>query len=82
MSGEIGGGLMEKKERLTLSEMERKLLGDGDGRYRAGILEQLAEYQRLVAQRLSRGLPPQMYNIFNKLKRALESAKHTITNFK
>jgi hypothetical protein len=73
---------MEKKERITLSEMERKLLGDGDGRYRAELLERLVEYQRWLTERLSCGLPPQVYNIFNKLRQALESAKGTITNFK
>ncbi|MDR0590584.1 MAG: EscE/YscE/SsaE family type III secretion system needle protein co-chaperone [Puniceicoccales bacterium] len=79
---EWGNKLMEKEERITLSEMERRLLGDGDERYRAEILEQLARHQRWVMERMGCGLPPQMYNIFNKLKRALESAKYTITNFK
>jgi hypothetical protein len=73
---------MEKKERITLCEMERKLLGDGDRRYRSELLEQLAKYQRFVAERLSQGLAPQVYHVFDKLKRALESAKHVIINFK
>jgi hypothetical protein len=73
---------MGKKERITLIEMERKLLDDKDGRYRQSLLNQLAEYQQFVKLRLNSGLNPQVFSVFNKLKQALESAKDTLINFK
>jgi hypothetical protein len=73
---------MGKKERITLIEMERKLLGDKNGSYRRELLEKLAEYQQFVKSRINGGLNPNGFDVFNKLKQALESAKDTIINFK
>jgi hypothetical protein len=73
---------MGEKERITLVEMERKLLDDKDGSYRQELLEKLAAYQQFVKSRINSGLDPQKFDVFNKLRQALESAKDTIINFK
>ncbi|MDR1907191.1 MAG: EscE/YscE/SsaE family type III secretion system needle protein co-chaperone [Puniceicoccales bacterium] len=73
---------MVKKERITLIEMERRLLNDTDGSYRQELLRKLEEYQQFVKSRINSGLDPQGFDIFNKLKQALESAKDTIISFK
>jgi hypothetical protein len=72
----------EKRERLTLVEMERKLLNDVDGSYRRDLLNQLNTYQDFIKSRINSGLSPQQFSVFNKLKLALESAHKVITNFK
>ncbi|MDR1435047.1 MAG: hypothetical protein LBI77_01410 [Puniceicoccales bacterium] len=72
----------ERKERLALVEIERKLLDDGDGSYRRELLRKLEEYQQFVKSRLDGGLDPQGFDIFNKLRLALESAKDTLFDFK
>ncbi|MDR1590921.1 MAG: hypothetical protein LBR92_02915 [Puniceicoccales bacterium] len=73
---------MGEKERIILIEMERKLLDDKDGSYRQELLKKLAEYQQFIKSRIDNGLDPRGFDIFNKLKQALESAKDTIINFK
>ncbi|MDR2812486.1 MAG: hypothetical protein LBB05_01690 [Puniceicoccales bacterium] len=75
-------GTMGKKERVTLIEMERKLLDDRDGSYRQELLKQLEAYQQFVKSRINSGLDSHGFDVFNKLKRALESAKDAIINFK
>jgi hypothetical protein len=74
--------MAEKRERLTLVEMERQLLDDSNGSYRRELLKKLEEYQQFVKSRLNSGLDPQGFDIFNKLRLALESAKDTLLNFK
>jgi type III secretion system YseE family protein len=74
--------MMEKKERLTLTEMERELLNDHDGSYRQELLKQLVKYQQFIISHMSDGLDPHLFDVFNKLKQALESAEKIITNFK
>jgi hypothetical protein len=73
---------MGKKERIILIEMERKLLNDRDGSYRRELLKQLEAYEQFVKSRINGGLDPHGFDVFNKLKRALESAKDVIINFK
>jgi hypothetical protein len=71
-----------KPARLTLIEMERKLLQDSDGTYRQNLLQQIKQYQQWVKTHLAVGLPPTAFSVYDKLKQALDSALEVITNFK
>jgi hypothetical protein len=71
-----------QKERLILVEVERKLSEDEDGTYRKGLLDQLNRYAQLIQQRMDEGLDPVAFDVFNKLKIALKSARDSIENFK
>ncbi|MDR1366762.1 MAG: hypothetical protein LBJ13_02535 [Puniceicoccales bacterium] len=72
----------KKLKRLTLIDMERQLLNDGDGSYRREILQEIARYQQWIKERIAIGLVPEEFSVYEKLKNALESAHEMIINFK
>ena len=72
----------KKLERLTLTEMERKLLADQDGSYRAELIEKLQRYQSDVQQHIAQGLSPEEFAVYDQLKQALLQAKEVVLNFK
>ncbi|MDR1413422.1 MAG: hypothetical protein LBI56_00580 [Puniceicoccales bacterium] len=71
-----------KKERTTLVEMEKKLLGDKSGTYRRELVNQLLQYESeinvLVHNANDNG---ELFELLNKVKTAIQSAKHTIEKF-
>lgn len=69
-------------ERLTLVDMERKLLADVDGSYRKSLLEKLQAYQNEIRAKLSSGLSPEDFTVYNQLKQALDEAYAVVINFK
>lgn len=69
------------KEKVTLVDMERKLIADKDGNYKREILNKLSLLDGEVSKKISQGLSKDEFDVFNKLKIAIKSAKHTITNF-
>lgn len=74
---------LEKKSlRLTLTDMERKLLEDDDGSYRKEILTKLQTYQNSVQTHINQGLPPEEFFVYEQLKDALKQAQDVIINFK
>jgi DNA-binding protein H-NS len=72
----------KSSERLTLIEMERQLLQDKNGHYRKEVLQQLEQYQQWVKTKIATGLSPSEFAVYEKLKKALDSAQEIIINFK
>lgn len=69
------------REKVTMVDMERKLLADKDGNYKREILNKLSLLDGEISKKISQGLNKDEFDAVNKLKTAIKSAKHTITNF-
>lgn len=63
-------------------EMERRLLDDANGSYRKFLLDRLIEYKSELSYRLNSGLSSDRFEVYNKIKMALEKAQEVIKNFK
>ncbi|UPA28774.1 MAG: hypothetical protein LW808_001770 [Verrucomicrobiota bacterium] len=70
-----------QSKRLTLTEMERKLLEDPNGQYRQELLSKLQAFQQEMQSHLSHGLPPDEFALYDQLKQALIQAQDVIINF-
>lgn len=70
-----------QSKRLTLTEMERKLLNDPSGQYRQEILNKLQKFQQEVQSHLNLGLPPEEFSLYDQLKQALIQAQDVVINF-
>jgi sugar-specific transcriptional regulator TrmB len=70
------------QNRLTLVDMERRLLDDKTGEYRRSLLNKLEQYLSEMNTKLTAGLPPEEFNIVAKLKDSIESAKKVLLTFK
>ena len=73
---------MKSNKRLTLVEMERRLLEDESGKFRKEILEKLSKYQQQIKSQTTKGLPPEKFKIFDQLKVSLDAAYDVIMKFK
>ena len=72
----------EQSKRLTLTDMERKLLDDQDGSYRSELIAKLKSYQGDVQQHIAQGLSPEEFAVYDQLKQALLQAQEVVANFK
>ncbi|MDE6576325.1 MAG: hypothetical protein K2L24_02915 [Opitutales bacterium] len=70
-----------ESKRLTLTEMERKLLEDPNGQYRQEVLSRLQAFQQEMQSHLNQGLPPDAFALYDQLKQALIQAQDVIINF-
>ena len=69
-------------DRIALIEMERRLLADKDGAYRRSLLNTLSEHLSEIKIKLSGGLRPEEYEVYSKLRDAIDSAVKVLQNFK
>ena len=69
------------KEKVVLVNMERELLADKTGNYKRNILNKLSNLDGEILKKILQGLSRDEFAVFDKLKAAVKSAKHTITNF-
>ncbi|MDR2735554.1 MAG: hypothetical protein LBB20_01785 [Puniceicoccales bacterium] len=70
------------RDRVTIVEMERQLLGDSTGNYRKSLLARLSEYRLELTKKLNSDLLTADFNVYNKVKIALEKAQEVVNNFK
>ena len=71
-----------KQDRLTLVDIERRLIDDTTGEYRRLMIDKLEQYLCDLKIKLSNGLSPEEFNVSEKMKAAIEAAKKILQNFK
>ncbi|MDR1458178.1 MAG: EscE/YscE/SsaE family type III secretion system needle protein co-chaperone [Puniceicoccales bacterium] len=70
------------RQRITMVEMERLLLNDVSGDYRRSLLDKLAGYKSELVYKLNSGLSLDRFEVYNRIKVALEKAQEVIKKFK
>ncbi|PTX91925.1 hypothetical protein DB346_23495 [Verrucomicrobia bacterium LW23] len=66
---------MAATESVTMVQMEEKLRGDAEGTYRDYVLGRFAQLQSGVQAEMDRGLAPDDFESFNRIKLAAENAQ-------
>lgn len=74
----IGG----KKERVTMVDMEQKLLYDQSGIYRRELINKLKEYEGTINRLIGAGVGPEKFETYDKMKKAIKQATYVIEKFR
>lgn len=69
----------QKKETISLSELDDKLMADKSGAYKKQLLEKLSNYLTKVSGKINRGeLSPEEFAVAKKVEDALKAAEALI----
>ena len=69
----------QKKETISLSELDDKLMADKSGAYKKQLLEKLSNYLTKVSSKINRGeLSPEEFAVAKKVEDALKAAEALI----
>lgn len=71
-----------KKERVTMVDMEQKLIDDTSGAYRKELINLLKGYEGDINRLIGAGVDSEKFEVYDKIKNAIKQATMVIEKFR